>query len=212
MFIVCSNEFATLALSLYLSRNSLALSVSLLSSRATKIHRKIDESFIYFIWVLHGRSRVEVLHELMNLCEHLMHAWPSIWRGRLANRVGKSSQFSNVFQHTCQEYWPRKMCRIINSKYLIDFNVCIGRSFFSLLYIWFRSTGQMIRFTSRLNHYQNGFFFCIKGELDIPCKHHSNWLSLDTGCGLFLMLQKKRKIKTNEEKSAKQCIKNGPNF
>lgn len=63
------------------------------------------------------------------------------------------------FRIPAQEYWPAKMCRIINSKYLIDFNVY--SPFFPLYiqFIQFRSTDQMIRFASWLNHYQHAYFF-----------------------------------------------------
>lgn len=154
---------------------------------------KTDESFIYFIWMCLLPVVALRLHELMNLCEHLMHVCPFRWhihslvrsfvrslvhsfdlvvrryaRLLFSTKMWKyeNTKFSNVFRPipACQKYSLTKMCRIITSKYLIDFNVPMAPV--SSFFIQFRSTDRFLLLN--FNH-----FFFVRCEETFSLDKHS---------------------------------------
>lgn len=118
---------------------------------------------------VHGDGIVALrLHELMNLCEHLMHASLLCrfegWQTEMPEYNKRRSQCPNVVSaYLPQEYgyWESKMCRIINSKYLIDFNTWPFFRLFTLHSISIEWPNDSILFSAH-NHYRNDILvFCL---------------------------------------------------
>lgn len=141
---------------------------------------------------VHGDGIVALrLHELMNLCEHLMHASLLCrfegWQTEMPEYNKRRSQCPNVVSaYLPQEYgdWESEMCRIINSKYLIDFNTWPFFRLFTLHSISIEWPNDSILFSAH-NHYRNdilSFFVWLVVSLEKHCTLMANENSFKSLC------------------------------